>query len=137
MVFFLDNNWKVIIKIEIIIEKEMEIFMLEIMIKFFLIIIKKLSEFWLVMDFIYILEDMLKIIDDCGRLDLLREFIIVIKEDDDIQFILFRCGKRMFEVLKLMIMKYKLMELKIIDGCVCFIFFFFIYEILKEYFNLF
>lgn len=83
-IFFLDNNWKVIIKIEIIIEKEMEIFMLEIMIKFFLIIIKKLSEFWLVMDFIYILEDMLKIIDDCGRLDLLREFIIVIKEDDDI-----------------------------------------------------
>lgn len=82
--FFLDNNWKVIIKIEIIIEKEMEIFMLEIMIKFFLIIIKKLSEFWLVMDFIDILEDMLKIIDDCGRLDLLREFIIVIKEDDDI-----------------------------------------------------
>lgn len=81
---FLDNNWKVIIKIEIIIEKEMEIFMLEIMIKFFLIIIKKLSEFWLVMDFIDILEDMLKIIDDCGRLDLLREFIIVIKEDDDI-----------------------------------------------------
>lgn len=83
-IFFLDNNWKVIIKIEIIIEKEMEIFMLEIMIKFFLIIIKKLSEFWLVMDFIDILEDMLKIIDDCGRLDLLREFIIVIKEDDDI-----------------------------------------------------
>lgn len=114
----------------------METLMLDTMIKFLLTTIKKPSELWLVTDLIYILEDTLKTIDDCGRSDLLRELITAIKEDDDIQFTLSRCGKRMFEVLKSMTMKYKSTELKITDGCVCFTFSFSTYEILKEYLNL-
>lgn len=43
----------------------------------------------------------------------------------------------MYYVLKLIIMKYRLIELKIIDGCVCLIFFFDIYDSLEKYFNLF
>lgn len=43
----------------------------------------------------------------------------------------------MYYVLKLIIMKYRLIELKIIDGCVCLIFFFDIYDSLEKYLNLF
>lgn len=81
---FLDSNWKVMIKIKIIIGKEMEIEMLKIMIKFFLIIMKNLSKMWLVLDLIQVLDDILKIIDECGRLDLLKELMIEIREDDEI-----------------------------------------------------